>query len=45
MGLIDIVLIAVIISGAGYLLYRSIWKKRGGCSGCSSGCSGDRGCR
>ena len=28
---------AVIISGAIYLLYRSIWKKKGHCPGCDLG--------
>lgn len=37
MGLADIVWMAVIIGGAVYLLYRSIWKKKGHCSGCGSG--------
>jgi hypothetical protein len=36
MGLVDIVLMAVIIAGAVYLLYRSIWKKKGHCPGCDS---------
>ncbi len=37
MGFIDIALMVVIISGAVYLLYRSIWKKKGHCPGCDSG--------
>jgi hypothetical protein len=37
MGLVDIVLIAVIIAGAVYLLYRSMWKKKGYCPGCDPG--------
>jgi hypothetical protein len=36
MGIVDYVLIGLIVTGAVYLLYRSIWKKRGYCSGCSS---------
>ena len=36
MGFVDIVLMGMIVAGALYLLYRSIWKKRGYCSGCSS---------
>jgi len=36
MGLGDIVLMAVIVSGAVYLLYRPLWKKKGHCAGCSS---------
>jgi len=34
MGIVDIVLAGVIAGGAVYLLYRSLWKKRGYCSGC-----------
>lgn len=37
MGIADMVLMAVIIAGAVYLLYRSMWKKKGHCSGCGSG--------
>jgi len=37
MGVADIIWMAVIISGAVYLLYRSIWKKKGHCSGCEVG--------
>jgi hypothetical protein len=33
----DILLAGGIAIGALYLLYRSIWKKRGYCHGCSSG--------
>lgn len=36
MGAIDIVLIVLIVAFALYLLYRSFWKKKGYCSGCSS---------
>ncbi len=36
MGAIDILLMGLIIGGALYLLYRSIWKKKGHCSGCAS---------
>jgi len=36
MGFVDIALMAVIIGGAVYLLYRSLWKKKGHCSGCDS---------
>jgi len=35
MSLIDIAFMAVIISGAVYLLYRSVWKKKGHCPGCN----------
>lgn len=36
MNFVDIALMAVIIAGAVYLLYRSVWKKKGHCQGCSS---------
>ncbi len=36
MGFADIVLIILIIGGAFYLLYRSLWKKKGHCQGCDS---------
>lgn len=36
MGATDILLMGVIIGGALYLLYRSVWKKKGHCSGCCS---------
>ncbi|MBF0551622.1 MAG: FeoB-associated Cys-rich membrane protein [Deltaproteobacteria bacterium] len=36
MNLTDVVWMGAIISGALYLLYRSLWKKQGCCSGCSS---------
>ncbi|MFI5294331.1 MAG: FeoB-associated Cys-rich membrane protein [Thermodesulfovibrionales bacterium] len=36
MGLKDVLLMALIIGGAVYLLYRSIWKNKGHCSGCGS---------
>jgi hypothetical protein len=36
MGAADIIWMAVILGGAGYLFYRSFWKKKGpcGCNGC-----------
>ena len=34
MGIVDIVLIVPIVWGAVYLLYRSLWKKKGYCHGC-----------
>lgn len=40
MGSPDILVASVILAGASYLLYRSLWKKKGhchGCSGCGSG--------
>ncbi len=36
MGFKDIILMGVIVAGALYILYRSFWKKKGHCSGCSS---------
>ncbi|WP_221249115.1 FeoB-associated Cys-rich membrane protein [Desulfuromonas versatilis] len=36
MALADFIWMAAILAGAGYLLYRSFWKKKG-CSSCS-GC-------
>ena len=36
MGIVDVVLIVVIVGGAVYLLYRSLWKKRGYCTGCDT---------
>jgi len=37
MSFVDIALMVVIIGGAIYLLYRSVWKKKGHCPGCDSG--------
>ncbi|MBI4686768.1 MAG: FeoB-associated Cys-rich membrane protein [Nitrospirae bacterium] len=37
MGIVDISLMVLIIGGAFYLLYRSLWKKKGHCQGCDSG--------
>jgi len=36
MGIVDILLMVLIIGGAVYLLYRSLWKKKGHCHGCDS---------
>ncbi|HAM33954.1 MAG TPA: FeoB-associated Cys-rich membrane protein [Deltaproteobacteria bacterium] len=36
MGIVDFVLIGLIVGGAFYLLYRSLWKKKGYCHGCDS---------
>jgi hypothetical protein len=36
MGFVDIALMTVIIGGAVYILYRSLWKKKGHCPGCNS---------
>ena len=37
MGVSDVVTAAVILGAAAYLLYRSVWKKKGHCPGCDSG--------
>jgi hypothetical protein len=37
MGVSDVVTAAVILGAAAYLLYRSVWKKKGHCSGCDGG--------
>jgi len=37
MGIFDIVLMVVILAGAAWLLYRSLWKKKGHCPGCDGG--------
>ena len=37
MEFVDILLMGLIIAGAVYLMYRSIWKKKGHCQGCDSG--------
>ncbi|MHB0916070.1 MAG: FeoB-associated Cys-rich membrane protein [Thermoleophilia bacterium] len=36
MGIIDYLLMVIVVGGAVYLLYHSIWKKKGQC--CGSGC-------
>jgi len=36
MGFVDIALMTVILAGAAYLLYRSVWKKKGHCLCCDS---------
>lgn len=42
MGLADLAWMALIIGGAGYLLYRSLWRKHGCCQGCDNvGCAGN----
>ncbi|MBI3592812.1 MAG: FeoB-associated Cys-rich membrane protein [Nitrospirae bacterium] len=42
MGFWDILLMVAIVSGAAYLLYRSLWKKKGHCQGCDSGVCGKK---
>jgi hypothetical protein len=36
MGPGDLVIAALILAGAAWLLYRSLWKRGGACGGCSS---------
>jgi|BarGraIncu00431A_1022009.scaffolds.fasta_scaffold12429_2 hypothetical protein len=38
MGISDMIIAAFILAGASYLLYISLWKKKGSC--CGSGCDG-----
>jgi hypothetical protein len=38
MGIVDIIIAAGILAGCGWILYRSFWKKKGGCHDCT-GCS------
>lgn len=41
MTLIDVVLMAAILGGAGWLFYRSVWTKKGHCHSCDEGhCKG-----
>ena len=37
MGAFDIILVTLILGGAFWLLYHSLWKKKGHCQGCDSG--------
>lgn len=37
MGFSDIIIAAVILAGAVYLLYHSVWKRKGHCQGCGDG--------
>ena len=37
MTIVDYILMAAILAGAGYLLYHSVWKKKGHCPNCSGG--------
>ncbi len=43
MEIYDVIWMAMIVGGALYLLYRSVWKKKGHCGGCSSSSCGMRG--
>ncbi|MCL6558151.1 MAG: FeoB-associated Cys-rich membrane protein [Firmicutes bacterium] len=43
MSVVDILLMGLIMAGALYLLYRSLWKKKGHCPGCDTGaCHADK---
>jgi hypothetical protein len=42
MGFADVVVMVLIIAGACSLLYRSVWKKQGHCTGCDAGACGAR---
>jgi Fe-S cluster biogenesis protein NfuA len=42
MSFVDIALMAVIIAGAVYLLYLSVWKRKGHCGGCGSSTCTDK---
>lgn len=43
MGCADLMLAAVILGGALWLLYHSLWKRKGHCPGCDGGgCAGKR---
>ncbi|GFE62464.1 FeoB-associated Cys-rich membrane protein [Geobacter sp. AOG2] len=42
MGTMDIVLMAAILGGAAWVLYRSLWKKKGHCHGCDGGGCNDK---
>jgi hypothetical protein len=33
----DVVIAALVLAGSAWLLYRSLWKARGPCHGCSGG--------
>lgn len=37
MGVADVIIAVVILCGAFYILYHSLWKKKGHCQGCDSG--------
>jgi hypothetical protein len=38
MGISDIIIAIVILAGAVFLLYHSVWKKKGHCPGCNNTC-------
>ena len=37
MGVQDLLIAAMLLAFSGYLLYRSLWKKKGHCHGCQGG--------
>ena len=43
MGLFDISLMILIVGGAIWLLYHSLWKKKGHCHGCEGGSCDSKG--
>jgi hypothetical protein len=44
MGISDLIIAAVILAGACYLIYNSLWKHKGSCCGSGgSGCCGNCG--
>ena len=46
MGISDSIIAALILAGAVYLMYHSVWKKKGHCQGCvDGGCAGGKGKR
>jgi hypothetical protein len=42
MGVSDMIIAAVIPGGAVWLLYNSLWKKKGHCGGCDGGSCGKK---
>jgi hypothetical protein len=38
----DLATAAVIVAGATFLLYWSLWRKKGACPGCETGCASGR---
>jgi hypothetical protein len=43
MGISDSIIAVIILAGAVYLLYHSVWKKKGHCHGCDDGdCNGKK---
>jgi hypothetical protein len=42
MGIADIIIAVVILAGAAFLLFHSVWKKKGHCQGCGDNRSCDK---